>query len=270
VLAALQAVGGVHGDRLAGGAAQGGADGLGLVAVGGTDGDALGGDGVAALFGHGDGGAFEQAAGDLGDRAHGLAVGAQGVPGGQFVPAPAVLGGLVEHRVDGRAQPASGVGEGAGVRGGACAELVERVEGRRDDRGRGGRQPPGDGQAVRADGGIVGEHDRDRAHGGVPGQAGPAAGVHGGERVELTGIAHEQAALEAVGDAQQHVRAHLVGLVDDGVLPGAFLDGGPLGGGADDHGAVVQIGDLLLHSPTRSSYAVPVHEDVHTDRYSVV
>jgi len=53
--------------------------------------------------------------------------------------------------------------------------------------------------------------------------------------VELAGIADEYGAVEPVGDEQQQVGAHLVGLVHDGPCPAPVPDGCPLGRGPEDH-----------------------------------
>ena len=66
---------------------------------------------------------------------------------------------------------------------------------------------------------IVGLEHGDRVLHRVVGQADPAGGLDDGEGVELAGVADEQARLEPGGDEQEHVRAHLVGLVDDGPAP---------------------------------------------------
>ena len=63
------------------------------------------------------------------------------------------------------------------------------------------------------------------------------------ERVELAGVADEQGAVEQAGDAQQQVRAHLVGLVDDRPRPGSLrADRSPLVRGAEHHQAAGQVG----------------------------
>jgi hypothetical protein len=113
------------------------------------------------------------------------------------------------------------------------------------------------------DAGVVGQHDRDGAAHGVPGQAGPAFGLDDGERVELARVAHEQRPLEQPGDLEEQIRAHLVRLVDDRPRPHLGIrlgDGGPLGRGRQDHGAVAQVRDRRAQLDVGPGY--PVAADI--------
>ncbi len=88
---------------------------------------------------------------------------------------------------------------------------------------------------------VVFQHHGDAVLGRVVGQADPSFGADDGERVQLPGVAHEQAAVEPLDDLQQHVRPHLVGLVEDRPSERGIADGGPLGRGTDDDPAVGEV-----------------------------
>ncbi len=101
------------------------------------------------------------------------------------------------------------------------------------------------------------QQDGDGRRHRVPGQAGEALGLDGGERVKLARVADEQGLAEQAGHAQQQVRAHLVGLIDDRPRPRVIRDlgHGPLMRGGQHDVAAVEVGQVL-----RGAHAlVPPH-----------
>ena len=138
-----------------------------------------------------------------------------------------------------------------------AAEPGERVERLGHHRRRRGGQPPGHRQPVDRQVRVV------RAAARPPRSAsGPRSGpVQRSSRRWRTGRAgrgrRRTAPVEPAGDAQQHVRAHLVGLVHDRPRPAAVADGGPLGGGGDDDGAVGEVGRTCWPTVTLAVPADP-------------
>jgi hypothetical protein len=107
--------------------------------------------------------------------------------------------------------------------------------------------------------GLVALHRGDCALLGVPGQAGPAVDIDGGEGVQLARITDEQGSLEPRRHPQQHVRAHLVRLVDDRPWPGAVVDVQPLCRSADRDRRIVEVRDLIGDIDVRMGDALVPH-----------
>ena len=165
--------------------------------------------------------ALQEAGGQRGARAHRFAVCPQRVPRGQFVQRPARLGRRFQSEIKSicperpRAIPQPPFPWRRGGR-----EAGEGVEGLRHHRRGGSREAPGHREGVHREPRVVVEEHRDRAGHRIPGQAHPAFGRHGGERVELARVADEQGLREEPSDSQQQVRTHLVRLVHDRPRPG--------------------------------------------------